>query len=279
MPKLTNQTGDPELSPKQTGPRTPGGKSRSSENAIKHGCRSEKTILRDEDPAEFDALIDGWFELYKPDNEIAIALVEETARAHWFLKRARHRLEEVEFNLPGNAYCWTDSQQSLYANFSRYKTTAERAFLRFYKETEAYYDKIFRKEQARERAFARLAAIEARFLSERAASQKANENRLVQWARIETQSWDPGVPNKTVTTLHPTNKELLERVKELGHLPFYVTRVLEFVHGVPPEYNWCNPTHMERLNFSCSVQNLYYRDWLRVLEHEAQSPSAISAPS
>ncbi len=69
------------------------------------------------------------------------ALVEDLARAHWFLKRASKRLEEIEYELPSNAYHWTNSHQQLFANFSRYKTAAERSFLRYVKEIESQLDK------------------------------------------------------------------------------------------------------------------------------------------
>ncbi len=78
------------------GPRTPAGKATSSQNAIKHGCCSQKTILRDEDPAEFEFVVQGWFDHYRPEDQLA--------RAHWFLKRASKRLEEIEYELPSNAY-------------------------------------------------------------------------------------------------------------------------------------------------------------------------------
>jgi hypothetical protein len=132
----------PEIFVKSTGPRTPEGKATSSLNALKHGCRSEKTVLRDEDPAEFEATVAAWFHLYEPRDLVAITLVEKTARAHWFLKRASKRLEEVEWELPANAWHWTDEHQKLYTNFSRYKTTAERSFLRFFKELQIYYKRL-----------------------------------------------------------------------------------------------------------------------------------------
>jgi hypothetical protein len=85
-----------------TGPRTPKGKAKSSQNSFKHGCRSAKTVLPHEDPAEFEATVQGWFTSYHPDTQPAITLVENLARAHWVLKRNEKRLEEVEWELPAN---------------------------------------------------------------------------------------------------------------------------------------------------------------------------------
>jgi len=124
--------------PRSTGPRSLEGKATSSMNRLVHGCRSQKLVLRHEDPAEFEATIRGWFEHYAPQDEVAVALVEELAKAHWFLKRAQKRLAEVEWELPMNAYHWTDTHQRLLANFTRYKVSAERTFQRYLKDLEAH---------------------------------------------------------------------------------------------------------------------------------------------
>lgn len=133
----------PETPPEQprpgrTGPTTPDGKERSSGNAITHGCRSAKLILRHENPAEFEALRDAWFRHYQPQTEIATALVEETVRAHWLLKRAQKQLENIEWELPANAYHWTEEHERLFRNFTRYKNSNERTFFRFFKELESH---------------------------------------------------------------------------------------------------------------------------------------------
>jgi hypothetical protein len=124
--------------PRSTGPRSIEGKANSSMNRLVHGCRSQKLVLRHEDPAEFEATIRGWFEHYAPQDEVAVSLVEELAKAHWFLKRAQKRLAEFEWELPMNAYHWTDSHQRLLGNFTRYKVSAERTFQRYLKDLEAY---------------------------------------------------------------------------------------------------------------------------------------------
>ncbi len=84
------------------GPRTAAGKTISSQNALKHGCRSEKILLAGEDPAEFESTVDAWFDHYHPATPPAIALVEQLARSHWKLKRNQKRLEDIEYELPAN---------------------------------------------------------------------------------------------------------------------------------------------------------------------------------
>jgi hypothetical protein len=167
-----------ELRTGPTGPRTPAGKDKSSRNSFKHGCRSAKTVLRHEDPAAFEATVQGWLTHYQPDTRPAITLVENLARAHWVLKRNEKRLEDVEWELPANAYHWTDEHHKLYATTNRYKTTAERSFFRCFKEVEAHYHRIHRDEHVRQLAFAKLAAIEFKRLD------KADETALKQ-IRVE----------------------------------------------------------------------------------------------
>lgn len=243
-------------------------------NALKHGLRSEKTILRDEDPAEFEALVDCWFNHYKPDDdEVAVSLVAELARSHWLLKRAVKRVEEVEFNLPANADHWTDDHQRRFANFLRYKTTAERTFLRFYKEVESYYDKQFKKEQLKDRAFARRAAIEARFLREVERQKALKEVRLAQWADVTTDA-----SGNCVTTCVPTNQQLLDKAAEAPSEPLFVVRCLDFRGIVPPEYSWLNPDHVQQAGHATARQILWYNDWLKTIEHEAETRAGHLGP-
>ncbi|HEY7305590.1 MAG TPA: hypothetical protein VH601_15805 [Bryobacteraceae bacterium] len=152
-----------EISPEQpregrTGPRSPDGKARSSENAITHGCRSEKLILRHEDPAEFEALRDAWFRHYQAPSEIVIALLEETVRAHWFLKRAQKQLDDIVWELPANAYHWTEEHERLFRNFTRYKNSHERTFFRFFRELDAHFHRNMPSLEMKQRALT-LAAI------------------------------------------------------------------------------------------------------------------------
>jgi hypothetical protein len=52
---------------KSTGPRTAEGKNRSKHNAVKHGILSRVTLLKGEPKAEYDALLAGLREDFKPD--------------------------------------------------------------------------------------------------------------------------------------------------------------------------------------------------------------------
>ena len=76
---------------KSTGPRSPAGKARSSRNAVKHGLLTARVVLLDhpdEDPREFDGLLDGLMEDFKPHSTIEQMLVERLAASFWRLRRA-----------------------------------------------------------------------------------------------------------------------------------------------------------------------------------------------
>jgi hypothetical protein len=121
-----------------TGPRTPEGKAISAQNATKHGCRSKTLILRDEDPAEYEALHKSWWDQYQPSGHTQETLVQQLIDNHWFLLRATKRVERVEEEMPENPSDWTDAHQRLLTNFMRYKITAERAFQKSHRVFETY---------------------------------------------------------------------------------------------------------------------------------------------
>ncbi len=76
---------------KSSGPRTSEGKRRSSRNAVKHGLLARHVVLTDhanEDPREFDELLEGLMDDYQPQGMIEKMLVERLAASFWRLRRA-----------------------------------------------------------------------------------------------------------------------------------------------------------------------------------------------
>ena len=70
-----------------TGPRTPEGKAKSSQNALKHGLTAATVILPGEDPAEFNAFLGDMLHDLKPLSSVEEALVLEMVDAQWRLRR------------------------------------------------------------------------------------------------------------------------------------------------------------------------------------------------
>jgi hypothetical protein len=70
-----------------TGPKSAGGKCSSSRNALKHGLTAQTIVVGDEDPAQFDALRDGYVDDYSPNTNTERELVERLAAYSWRLRR------------------------------------------------------------------------------------------------------------------------------------------------------------------------------------------------
>ncbi len=71
------------------GPRTEQGKARSSQNATRHGLRSNKLfVLQNENPEAWQEMLDACVEEFQPVNDFEQRLVEEIASAKWRLRRA-----------------------------------------------------------------------------------------------------------------------------------------------------------------------------------------------
>ena len=74
------------------GPKTPGGKARSSQNALKHGLLSRRVLLADEDPAEFEAHVLSYRDHFRPVGPVQNYMVDKLIALSW---RAM-RVQQVE---------------------------------------------------------------------------------------------------------------------------------------------------------------------------------------
>ncbi|HZQ54833.1 MAG TPA: hypothetical protein VFB14_21700 [Bryobacteraceae bacterium] len=118
---------------RSTGPTSPQGKEISSQNALKHGCCSNRLILADESEQEWRDLLQSWLDDYQPGTQTGRSLVAKAAEAEWFLLRMIRRHKEAEQRLTDeqpDIFLWTDEQHKLLERFLRYRTTAERSFTR-----------------------------------------------------------------------------------------------------------------------------------------------------
>lgn len=132
-----------------TGPLTPHGKQRSSENAITHGCCSAKLFVADEKQEDFDRLRAYWFnefaavipgtedpqaaksaqDVWSPLCAASEALVEQLVLDHWLLKRAQRNYISVEYELSASdPMQWLPGDEHKLRLMIRYKTAAERSF-------------------------------------------------------------------------------------------------------------------------------------------------------
>ena len=259
-------------SSRSTGPRSPVGKARSSMNRLTHGCRSEQVIIPGEDPAEFEFVMNGWFEAYDPQDPIAQNLVEEVGKAHWFLKRNEKWLHQVQVRLPFDAWLWTDEHHKLLTNTTRYKTSAERAFFRWYKALEAHYNREFHRQELADRASARAAELNIQWLNKQ--EQKTAESlKVQQFAHIL------GDEEICFTTLAPTNQQIKDSVAAGPEPPKVISRLLYFENGVPPAYRWMNPNLLQCEFKTIGLQTMLYSDWLDIVEREEAAGTGHIGPA
>lgn len=75
--------------PKQTGPKTPEGKAKSAQNAIKHGLASNRMfVLSNENQEIWNFFLNSWTEALEPRNDAERMIVTDIAHAQWRLRRA-----------------------------------------------------------------------------------------------------------------------------------------------------------------------------------------------
>ena len=72
---------------KSTGPRTEEGKSRASQNALKHGLLARDAVMPGEDPAEFEAQLAALEDDIQPQGALEHELVRQIADAQWRMRR------------------------------------------------------------------------------------------------------------------------------------------------------------------------------------------------
>jgi hypothetical protein len=280
---------------RSSGPKSPNGKANSSRNSLKHGCCSNILILPGETEEDLNDLKQAWLDDYEPSHHVSRTLVLEVALAHWFLIRARRRYSEAEHSVydeQEDPMQWTEEQHQKIERFTRYRTTAERAFTRALNNLEA-----LRKHRVRERVLAQrhsgagprpAAASQAASTSQKPEppkspagqlfqGQNAKKNQrkipvLDQWVEITIED---GI---TCTKLFPSNAGLIEEGKAMDPPPELVYRRLNFVNGVPPEYDWTGADPDVRIRGGCGIQRMDVNTWLEVIEQEKNSGAGHIGP-
>ena len=100
---------------KSTGPKSEAGKAHAKLNALKSGIFAELLIVPGEDPAELQALMDGYYRDFAPRRHEERALVDNLVHFEWLLRRMRRI--ETEFWLSETKICnkhdWVDPDAQL----------------------------------------------------------------------------------------------------------------------------------------------------------------------
>jgi len=70
------------------GPKTAAGKSRSSENATRHGLLAKRVVLANEPTENFEIVVNQHVEKFQPQDGVEFGFVEEMTASYWRLHRA-----------------------------------------------------------------------------------------------------------------------------------------------------------------------------------------------
>ncbi len=128
-----------------TGPRTQNGKAISSRNSTTHGCCSNQIIIKGESEEAFKQLLEDWLRDYEPEDSLQRSFIEQAVHAQWILRRNTLRYNELEKSLEDKSILdWSEEDHKKFERFTRYKTTAERAFTRAFTQLEQLRKRVHR---------------------------------------------------------------------------------------------------------------------------------------
>ena len=122
---------------KSTGPKTDLGKQRCSQNALKHGLRSQHPVIPGEDPIEYQHKLDELRADLRPLNSLEDSIVEQIADTTWRLKRLARIEAAVQSHYAdkaaaGESNAGKDSDEILGEAFSDSDTLRDLAILSRY---------------------------------------------------------------------------------------------------------------------------------------------------
>jgi hypothetical protein len=115
-----------------TGPRTPEGKRRSSQNAAKHRFSSDQVVIGDGDQETFDSLHDTCHDEFEPASDSETILVDKIAIARWNMRRIEKAEAKYHRDNP-DAGLDVKTHPQLEV-FRRYSIAAEGSFFRCLRE-------------------------------------------------------------------------------------------------------------------------------------------------
>jgi hypothetical protein len=116
-----------------TGPRTPEGRARASQNARTHGLTARDLIIAPDEREEFEQLRTDYRATVQPQDGIQQSLFEELLGAAWNLRRIRR----MEVRACSDLALTADQLEKDLDRLVRYKTCIERTFHRSLKELKA----------------------------------------------------------------------------------------------------------------------------------------------
>ena len=119
----------------QTGPRTPEGKERSSQNAVIHGLTAKRTVIHDDEQAQYDLIRETLLEQIDPGSAVEVITFNELLHSAWNLHRIQ-QLEERIFSSCDNPFADEEITKQL-ERLGRYQAAHRRSYYRALKELKA----------------------------------------------------------------------------------------------------------------------------------------------
>jgi hypothetical protein len=141
-----------ENAKKSTGPTSEAGKATVSQNRRTHGLLGRFLMLPDENPADYDELIDSINNEFHPETDDEYRLALSTAQHYWLSQRALRLQEQAVF----------EGDHKKLALFMRYESQHERSYLKARKELKAAIKERTSSEIGFESQKAKNEALEAR---------------------------------------------------------------------------------------------------------------------
>ena len=270
-------------------------KSLSCLNHLKHGSTSKTLFLKDENPEEYFALLENFFEQYQPAFDHDAALVARAVHDHWILLRRERTVDHYEAKLherkPDPTY-WIAPDLHEMQLFDRYRTEAARAATRSLKNLQTI-QKMARDEQHWQQQLEsekqKLAIHVERWQllkkQQQRASAAADVAESFAEESPELQVDEPG-PNiaqavfvaveKGVTEIFdivPSNAQVERLIaaaaSQSPQPPTQITRTYIFAGRIPPEYEWLITQDWERTAEDQEIRkSLSLHDWRKLAATE-----------
>ena len=110
-----------------TGPVTPEGKTRVSQNAIRHGLTAKHLVIRDDEREDFRSFQQALLTEIAPQGAIETVTFHELIHAAWNLQRFRRIEAELSSAGPGD---FAANENTALDRLARYQVRAQRAYYR-----------------------------------------------------------------------------------------------------------------------------------------------------
>lgn len=244
-----------------TGPNTPEGKGKSSQNSIKHGRRATRVvILEGETQEDYDALREGWLTHFGPGEFAAERLVERVILNDWLVERASRWLLEAQAAVAcgGDPMEWSEEKLHRLDLMLRYQTSAERAFYRSWRAAENLRKEAVKPVQSRVRE--KVAAVE----EESVFDIGPKTPTVDQWVQVRVEE------GKTVSKVTPSNERVAQEAREMIPPAEDVVRRYLFRGRVPEAYYWTTEEEQIRAHGGAVVFRMSLEEWRGLVEREKE---------